>query len=134
MTGGAPEGQVLPPHVFADVTNDLPVSQEEMFGPIAPIIKVAGDAEALRVANNTQYGLSSCVFVFTRDRERGVRFALGVEAGMTHMNDHSVDDTAIGPFGGEKQRSRPLRRRLDHLRVTRDHWITVRHAPAAFPF
>ena len=40
--------------------------------------------------------------MFTRDHERGVRFALRVEAGMTHINDHSVDDTPAGPFGGEK--------------------------------
>lgn len=133
MTGGAPEGQVLPPHVFADVTNDMPVAQEEMFGPIAPIIKVSGEAEALRVANDTQYGLSSCVF--TRDRERGVRFALGVEAGMTHVNDHSVDDTMTGPFGGEKN-SGLGRFGGDWIirEFTRDHWITVRYAPASFAF
>jgi aldehyde dehydrogenase (NAD+) len=65
-----------------------------------PLTRVSGEAEALRVANDTQYGLSSCVF--TREKERGVRFALGVEAGMTHVNNHSVDDTATGPFGGEK--------------------------------
>jgi aldehyde dehydrogenase (NAD+) len=51
------------------------VAQEEMFGPIAPIIKVSGEAEALRVADDPQYGLS--IFMFTRDRERCVRFALG---------------------------------------------------------
>jgi aldehyde dehydrogenase (NAD+) len=133
LTGGAPQGQVLPPHVFADVTNDMPVAQEEMFGPIAPIIKVSGEAEALRVANDTQYGLSSCIF--TRDRARGVRFALGVEARMTHVNDHSVDDTTTGPFGGEKNSGLG---RFDGdwiiREFTRDHWITVRHAPASFPF
>ena len=100
VVGGDPQGQVLPPHVFVDVTNEMQIAQDEMFGPIAPIIKVNGEGEALRVANDTQYGLSSAVF--TRDQERGVRFALGVQAGMTHVNDSSVDDTPTGPFGGEK--------------------------------
>ncbi len=133
VVGGAPEGQVLPPHVFADVRNDMEMAQEEMFGPIAPIIRVSGEAEALQVANATQYGLSSSVF--TRDRERGVRFALGIEAGMTHVNDHSVDDTATGPFGGEKN-SGLGRFGGDWIirEFTRDHWITARHEPADYPF
>ena len=94
VVGGDPEGQVLPPHVFVDVRNDMQIAQDEMFGPIVPIIKVNDEAEALRVANDTQYGLSSAVF--TRDGERGVRFALQVQAGMTHVNDHSVEDSSIG--------------------------------------
>ena len=81
----------------------MAIAQDEIFGPIAPIIKVKDEEEALHVANQTEYGLSSAVF--TRDRERGVRFALRVEAGMTHVNDHSVDDTPTGPFGGENSGS-----------------------------
>jgi aldehyde dehydrogenase (NAD+) len=133
VVGGDPEGQVLPPHVFVDVTNEMQVAQDEMFGPIAPIIKVDGEAEALRVANDTQYGLSSAVF--TRDQERGVRFALGVHAGMTHVNDHSVDDTSTGPFGGEKN-SGIGRFGGDWIlhEFTRDHWITVQHSRPAYPF
>ena len=133
VVSGDPEGQVLPPHVFVDVTNDMQIAQDEMFGPIAPIIKVDGEAEALRVANDTQYGLSSAVF--TRDQERGVRFALGVHAGMTHVNDHSVDDTSTGPFGGEKN-SGIGRFSGDWIlhEFTRDHWITVQHSRPAYPF
>ncbi len=133
VVGADPEGQVLPPHVFVDVTNDMQVAQDEMFGPIAPIIKVNGEAEALRVANDTQYGLSSAVF--TRDQERGVRFALGVQAGMTHVNDHSVEDTPTGPFGGEKN-SGIGRFGGDWIlhEFTRDHWITVQHSRPTYPF
>ena len=133
VIGGAPDGQLLPPHVFVDVRNDMAIAQEEMFGPIAPIIKVSSEAEALQVANDTQYGLSSSVF--TRDAERGVRFALGVDAGMTHVNDHSVDDTVTGPFGGEKN-SGIGRFGGDWIirEFTWDHWVTVRHVPAELPF
>jgi aldehyde dehydrogenase (NAD+) len=73
---------------------------------------VKDEEEALDVANQTEFGLSSAVF------------ALLVEAGMTHVNEHSVDDTPTGPFGGEKNTGSGgsiLRE------FTRDHWVTVRH-------
>ncbi len=133
VVGGDPQGQVLPPHVFVDVTNNMQVAQDEMFGPIAPIIKGYGDEEAWRVANDTQYDLSSAVF--TRDRERGMKFALGIDAGMTHVNDHTVDDTPTGPFGGEKNSGlgRFGGEWILH-EFTRDHWITARHEQAVYPF
>ncbi len=133
VVGGDPQGQVLPPHVFVDVKNEMQIAQDEMFGPIAPIIKVNGEGEALRVANDTQYGLSSAVF--TRDQERGVRFALGVQAGMTHVNDSSVDDTPTGPFGGEKNSGigRFGGEWILH-EFTRDHWVTVQHSRPSYPF
>ena len=133
VVGGDVQGQVLPPHVFVDVENDMKIAQDELFGPIAPIIKVQDEAEALRVANDTEFGLSSAVF--TRDRDRGVEFALGIDAGMTHVNDHSVDDTPTGPFGGEKN-SGLGRFGGDWIirEFTRDHWVTVRHSKATYPF
>ncbi|TAN24309.1 MAG: aldehyde dehydrogenase family protein [Acidobacteria bacterium] len=133
VVGGDPQGQVLPPHVFVDVKNDMQVAQDETFGPVAPIIKVNGDAEALRAANGTPFGLSSAVF--TRDKERGVRFALGIQAGMTHVNDHSVDDTSTGPFGGEKNSGigRFGGEWILH-EFTRDHWVTLRHTEGIYPF
>ena len=109
------------------------IAQDEIFGPIAPIIKVKDEEEALRVANQTQYGLSSAVF--TRDRERGVTFALRVEAGMTHVNDHTVDDTPAGPFGGEKNSGLGRFGGEWILReFARDHWVTVRHPAGRYPF
>jgi len=133
VAGGDPEGQVLPPHVFVDVKNEMQIAQDELFGPIAPIIKASGEAEALRLANDTQYGLSSAVF--TRDQERGVRFALGVQAGMTHVNDHSVDDSPTGPFGGEKNSGigRFGGEWIIH-EFTRDHWVTIQHSRPKYPF
>jgi len=133
VLGGDPRGLVLPPQVFADVTNDMPIAKNETFGPIAPIIKVRGDAEALRVANDTPYGLSSAVF--TADQGRGLRFALGVEAGMTHINGSSVDDSPNNPFGGEKN-SGIGRFGGDWVieEFTTDHWVTVQHTPRPYPF
>ncbi|HZP64637.1 MAG TPA: aldehyde dehydrogenase family protein [Terriglobales bacterium] len=133
LLGGDPNGLVLPPHVFADVTNAMPVAKNETFGPIAPIIRVRGEREALQLANDTEYGLSSAVF--TRDERRGLRFALGLQAGMTHINDTSVDDTPTGPFGGEKN-SGIGRFGGDFIidEFTTPHWITVQHSPRQYPF
>ncbi|WP_144150311.1 aldehyde dehydrogenase family protein [Paraburkholderia sp. BCC1885] len=133
LLGGEAQGLVLPPHVFVNVKNDSVFAQSEMFGPIAPIIKVSGDEEALRVANETEFGLSSAVF--TQDQERGVRFALGIEAGMTHINDHSVDDSRSGPFGGEKNSGlgRFGGEWILH-ELTRDHWVTIQQNKGPYPF
>ncbi|MGC2477647.1 MAG: aldehyde dehydrogenase family protein [Candidatus Sulfotelmatobacter sp.] len=133
VLGGEPNGLVLPPHVFADVTNDMAIAKNETFGPIAPIIKVNGEREALEVANATEYGLSSAVF--SRDERRGLHFALQVEAGMTHINGTSVNDTATGPFGGEKN-SGIGRFGGDWIidEFTTPHWVTVQHAPSQYPF
>jgi aldehyde dehydrogenase (NAD+) len=133
LLGGDPEGLVLPPHVYADVYNDMPIAERETFGPIAPIIKVQGDDEALRVANDTPFGLSSAVF--TRDRSRGLHFASRVEAGMTHLNGTSVDDTRTGPFGGEKNSGiGRFGGEWAMEEFTTDHWITVQHAKRQYPF
>jgi aldehyde dehydrogenase (NAD+) len=115
------------------VSNDMPIAKYETFGPIAPIIEVNGDAEALRVANDTEYGLSSAVF--TRDEVRGLRFCQKVEAGMTHLNSTSVDDTPTGPFGGVKN-SGIGRFGGDWIlqEFTTDHWITEQHEPRQYPF
>lgn len=133
VLGGAPAGLVLPPQVFLDVDNASDFAQSEMFGPIAPIIRANGEEEALRFANDTQYGLSSAVF--TRDEARGLRFALRVQAGMTHINDMSVNDFPNNMFGGEKNSG--LGRFGGEWVVsefTTDHWITIQHTPREYAF
>lgn len=96
---GPIEGRVVAPHVFADVTPDMEIAREEIFGPLVGILK-ADDAEhALELANDSAFGLSSSVF--TQDLDRGVQFALGIRAGMTHVNEMPVHDESHVPFGGE---------------------------------
>jgi aldehyde dehydrogenase (NAD+) len=131
--GGDPKGLLLPPHVFADVTSHMQIAQDEMFGPVVSIIKVTGEEEAIRVANDTEYGLSSAVF--SGNVERGVRVALKIRAGMTHVNDHPVNDLPNCPFGGEKNSG------LGRFgggwiieEFTTDHWVSVQHQPRRFPF
>ncbi|KQT54059.1 aldehyde dehydrogenase [Methylobacterium sp. Leaf456] len=73
LAGGEAQGLVLPPHVFADVNNDMPLARNEIFGPVAPVIRARGEDDALGIANDSEHGLSGSVF--TRDLERGERFA-----------------------------------------------------------
>jgi aldehyde dehydrogenase (NAD+) len=133
VLGGNPDGLVLPPHVFINVANDMEIARIETFGPIAPLIRVDGEDEALRVANDTEYGLSSAVF--TRDESRGLRFALKLEVGMTHINDATVDDNPNSPFGGEKNSGiGRFGGEWVMQEFTTDHWITVQHARRQYPF
>jgi len=133
VTGGEPEGLVLPPHVFADVTNAMPLARLELFGPVAPVIRARGEEDALAIANDTDFGLSSCVF--TRDVERGVRFAQRVQAGMSHVNDQPVNDLPFNPFGGEKNSGiGRFNGKWGIEAFTTDHWVTIQHAPRPYPF
>ncbi len=116
VCGGAPEGLVHPATVLADVTNDMPAARQELFGPVAPVIRARDAEDAIRIANDTEYGLSSALF--TRDLQRGIELAHRIEAGMTHLNDMPVNDEANTAFGGEKASGpRPLRRRVGGRRV-----------------
>jgi aldehyde dehydrogenase (NAD+) len=133
VLGGPAEGFVLPPHVFVDVHNNSALAQSELFGPIAVIIRADGEQEALRLANQTEYGLSSAVF--TKDEARGVRFALRVQAGMTHVNECTIADDPNNMFGGEKN-SGLGRFGGDWVisEFTTDHWVTVQHTCPKYPF
>lgn len=134
LVSGEPEGPaglVLPPHVVLG-NNRSATAREEVFGPVATIIP-ADDAEhALQLANDTEYGLSSAVF--TGNLERGVRFASRIEAGMTHVNDTTVNDEPNIAFGGEKDSGMGRfggEWAIDEF--TTDHWISVQHQPRDLP-
>ncbi|MDB5901432.1 MAG: yfmT 1 [Betaproteobacteria bacterium] len=133
VLGAEPRNLVLPPHVFSGVTNGMAIAKNETFGPIAAIVGAYGDQHALEIANDTEYGLSSAVF--TGSEERGLRFALALRAGMTHVNDGTVNDSPNSPFGGEKNSGVGRYGGEWIMReLTRDHWITVQHAPRQYPF
>jgi aldehyde dehydrogenase (NAD+) len=100
VVSGEIAGRVVPPHVFADVTADMEIAREEIFGPMVAILRAEDEEHALELANDHVYGLSSSVF--TQDLDRGVRFAQRVKAGMTFVNEMSVQDEAHVAFGGER--------------------------------
>jgi succinate-semialdehyde dehydrogenase/glutarate-semialdehyde dehydrogenase len=103
LTGGAPAegpGYFYPPTVLASVPADAPVLREEIFGPVAPVVAFDTEEEAVRLANDTEFGLVS--YVYTRDLARGLRVSEALEAGMVGLNRGLVSDPAA-PFGGVKQ-------------------------------
>ncbi len=129
---GGPAGRVLPPHVLLG-SNDMASAAEEVFGPVATIIRATDEADALRIANETAYGLSSAVF--TDDVERGIAFALRVQAGMTHVNDATVHDDVHVAFGGEKQSGiGRFGGEWGIAEFTTQHWISVQHVRRPLPY
>jgi len=103
---GAPElpahlqrGNFVLPTVFGDVRNEMRIAQEEIFGPVACLIPFADEAEAIRLANDIDYGLSS--YVWTENLGKAHRVAAAIEAGMCFVNSQNVRDLRQ-PFGGTK--------------------------------
>lgn len=105
VAGGpdAPEGQergyFVRPTVFADVTTDMAIAQEEIFGPVLSILKYESEEEALRIANDSAYGLGGAVWA--GDQETAVAFARRLDTGQVDINGGRFNPLA--PFGGYKQ-------------------------------
>ncbi len=93
------KGNFVLPTVFADVDNSMRIAQEEIFGPVACLIPFEDEADAIRLANNIEYGLSS--YVWTENIGKAHRVAAAVEAGMCFVNSQNVRDLRQ-PFGGTK--------------------------------
>ncbi|ELZ28482.1 alpha-ketoglutarate semialdehyde dehydrogenase [Halogeometricum pallidum JCM 14848] len=107
--GGVPEGDdveegyFVEPAVFTDVTNDMRIAQEEVFGPVVAVIKVSDFEEGLDVANDVEYGLSASVV--TDDHTEANRFVEEAEAGVVKVNDKTTGLELHVPFGGVKRSS-----------------------------
>ncbi|QQE77727.1 aldehyde dehydrogenase family protein [Alicyclobacillus sp. SO9] len=130
---GEVKGNVVEPIVLSDVTETMSCAQVEMFGPVIAVMPVESEEEAIRVANNSDYGLSGAVF--TRNLERGVEVAKQIETGMIHVNDGTVNDEPLVAFGGEKgsgvgRYNGPWA--LEEFTTTK--WISVQYEPRQYPF
>ncbi|MCC4118477.1 NAD-dependent succinate-semialdehyde dehydrogenase [Aromatoleum toluclasticum] len=93
-------GSFFEPTVLADVTAEMKIAHEEAFGPIAPLFRFKTEAEAIRMANDTDFGLAS--YVYTRDNGRVWRVSEALEYGMVGVNE-GIISTEVAPFGGVKQ-------------------------------
>ena len=93
-------GYFYPPTVLIDVPRDARILREEVFGPVAPVVRFELEDEALAMANDTPFGLVS--YLYTTDLARGLRLAEGLQSGMVGLNRGLVSDPAA-PFGGSKQ-------------------------------
>src|SRR5215207_4583913 len=100
LTGGEADGNLISPTVLANVTPDMRIYGEESFGPVVTIVPVEGADEAVRVANDTEYGLSAAVF--GGDVDEALEIARRIESGICHVNSSTVHDEPQMPFGGVK--------------------------------
>ncbi|WP_339669880.1 NAD-dependent succinate-semialdehyde dehydrogenase [Dasania marina] len=102
LTGGRHEngGAFFKPTILTNVTSDMRVAQEEIFGPIAPLIKFKTEQEAIAIANDTEYGLAS--YFYSRDIGRVWRVSEGLECGIVGINE-GIISTESAPFGGVKE-------------------------------
>ncbi|MBX3013762.1 MAG: aldehyde dehydrogenase family protein [Caldilineaceae bacterium] len=96
---GLETGYYVRPTVFANVQNDMQIAREEIFGPVVSILGYADEEEAVRIANDTDYGLAG--YIVTKDMNRAQRLAKRIRAGQIHIN-YTGPDTDV-PFGGFKQ-------------------------------
>ncbi len=133
--GGKISGRIVEPTILTGVKPDMLVYQNETFGPVAPVIPFKSDAEAITIANDTPYGLSSGVC--TRDEHRGMEIAQALDTGMSHINCSPINDEANAPFGGAK--SSGIGRyggRWGVENFTETRWITIerggKNIPPAF--
>ncbi|MDB1086631.1 aldehyde dehydrogenase family protein [Streptomyces sp. ACA25] len=130
---GETQGNIVPPTVLTGIPEGSAVLGQEIFGPVALIIPFEGEDEAVRLANDTPYGLSGAVH--TADTDRGVRVAKRIRTGMIHINDSTIADEPIVSFGGEK--SSGVGRLNGEATVeafTTTKTISVQHGRSPFPF
>jgi vanillin dehydrogenase len=132
LCGAKHEAQYYWPTVLKGVTPEMRIFHEESFGPVTSIIKISNHEEALEIANNTSYGLSSGVI--TNDMQKALDLAFGLEAGMVHINDCTVTDEPHAPFGGVKNSGFGREGgRFSMEEMTELKWVTLQRGQRQFP-
>ncbi|MFW8607749.1 aldehyde dehydrogenase [Rhizobium beringeri] len=133
VAGGKRSGTVVEATLLDHVTPEMRVYAEESFGPVKPIIRVSGEDEAIRIANDTEYGLSSAVF--SRNVQRAMAVAARIESGICHINGPTVNDEAQMPFGGVKGSGYGrFGGKAAIAEFTDLRWITVEDSAQHYPF
>jgi benzaldehyde dehydrogenase (NAD) len=132
--GGSYEGLFYKPTVLADVAPAMPAYANEVFGPVAPVIRFETADQVAKLAADSEYGLS--LGILTRDVMRGLDLARQIPTGIVHINDQTVDDAPNTPFGGIRASGTGARfggsANLDAFTDTR--WVTIRGDIAPYPF
>jgi len=130
---GKIEGNVATPTIFADVRPNMWVAQNELFGPAVCLIPFDSPEEAVRIANDSPYGLSGAIH--TRNAEYGAELAKQFESGMVHVNDSTINDDPLIAFGGEKASGvGRLNGKWALEEFTSVKWISVQHKQRHYPF
>ena len=130
---GKVEGNIASPTIFADVKPDMWIAQNEMFGPAVCVMPFDTPEEAIRIANDSPYGLSGAIH--TRDAEYGAELAKQIESGMVHVNDGTINDDPLIAFGGEKASGvGRLNGKWAMEEFTTLKWVSVQHKTRHYPF
>jgi benzaldehyde dehydrogenase (NAD) len=132
--GGTYEGLFYSPTVLADVSAQMPAYADEVFGPVAPVLRFSSAQDAAKLAAQSEYGLS--LGILTRDVMRGLDLARQIPTGIVHINEQTVDDEPNIPFGGLGASGTGARfggtANLEAFTDTR--WVTIRGDIAPYPF
>lgn len=126
-------GNMVEPTILKDVTPNMTIAQDELFGPVVCVMAFETEDDAIAIANDTKFGLSGAVH--TSNLEKGVELAKKIHTGMIHVNDITINDEPIVAFGGEKQSG--LGRlngewSLDEFTTLK--WISVNYGQRSFPY
>lgn len=133
LVQGQTDGRLFPPTIITDVAPDMEISQVELFGPVAVLTSFTTDDDAVRLANDSEFGLSGAVH--TRNIDRGMAIAHRVETGMIHINDASIHDEPIIAFGGAKASGfGRLNGQWSLDEFTEMKWISVNRGRRQFPY
>jgi vanillin dehydrogenase len=133
LTGGAAQGTIMQGIVVDHVKPEMALFRDESFGPQVSITRVASAEEAVRLANDTEYGLAASIF--SRDIAKAIEMAKRIESGICHINGPTVHDEAQMPFGGMKASGYGRfggKAGVDQFTETR--WITIQTTPRHYPF
>lgn len=131
-SAGAAQGVLLPAQVVDRVTADMRIYSEESFGPVVAILRAKDEDDAVRLANDTEYGLSAAIF--TRDVARGLGLAKRIRSGICHINGPTVHDEAQMPFGGTRASGYGrFGGKAGIAEFTELRWITVETQPGHYP-
>lgn len=134
LAGGKADGLFYPATVLAGITPDMLAFREELFGPVACIMSFAGDAEAVRIAQDNDYGLSAGILSASTSRAMAIGNQL--RTGMLHINDQTVNGGPFAPFGGFGKSGNGTRigGPADIEEFTQWQWVTVRDQAQPYPF
>lgn len=131
--GGTPDGAHYPATVVGAVSPAMRIHREEIFGPVCTVLTAESEDDAVRIANDSPYGLTAGII--TPDLTRGLAVARRLRTGIAHVNDQSVDDDPTAPFGGLNDSGYGRfggRAGVDAFTDLR--WITLQQRPKRFPF
>ncbi len=132
-TGGQREGTLMKATILDRVTSSMRIYGEESFGPVVTIVRVDGDEEALRIANDTEFGLSAAIF--SQNFARAWSLAQRVQSGICHINGPTVHDEPQMPFGGVKASGYGRfggKAAIEEFSMLR--WITIQTGDRHYPF